>query len=396
MVLRRSRDGEGPPISAKALKAAAKRIDEQIERHKQTAAVLETQAKEYEDVRSVLVDLPSKVEHQIMVPFGPLAFFAGRLEHTGEVLAQLSSEWFALRTTTHAIGLLDRRRARLQGNQADVAREVRELEGRRHVAAGALGETSDGARTAVPSVPGATVREDEDGFFDIREPYCDGGGEASRSVAAAAPPAATADASADVLQRLRALERQEEGDDDEAPALPPALAPAPAPAPTPAPSPARASAGAGAGATLGGEEAPMARLRALERQEEEDELAGLDEIMEACERATDATASSAVSALSPPPRPGVAAPTPADLYDLMRQTEEATSGRGRGAVEGGRAAAGGFEEIGVSNAGGTVRQFTGEVRERPAAPAAAAPAAAGADAPRERVSKFKSDRMRRG
>eukprot|EP00438_Fugacium_kawagutii_P024305 Skav226604 [mRNA] locus=scaffold848:86947:87141:+ [translate_table: standard] len=40
--------------------------------------------REYEELQGLLVDLPKKVQHPIMVPFGPLASFPGHLVHTNE------------------------------------------------------------------------------------------------------------------------------------------------------------------------------------------------------------------------------------------------------------------------------------------------------------------------
>ena len=39
---------------------------------------------EYEELRGLLLELPKKVQHPIMVPFGPLASFPGHLVHTNE------------------------------------------------------------------------------------------------------------------------------------------------------------------------------------------------------------------------------------------------------------------------------------------------------------------------
>merc|ERR1719401_2587551 len=110
-----------------------------------------------------------------MVPFGPLASFEGYIENTNQVLTQLSSEWFALRTTKSALGMVVRRQQRLEQDQADVEKELGELKMRRKLALGegeALQASEAQTQAAPPGAPpGTTVRTDEEGFLDIREPY---------------------------------------------------------------------------------------------------------------------------------------------------------------------------------------------------------------------------------
>jgi unconventional prefoldin RPB5 interactor 1 len=43
----------------------------------------------------VLEDLPTKLSHDIKVPFTKMAFFDGQIIHTNEVVMHLGAEWFA-------------------------------------------------------------------------------------------------------------------------------------------------------------------------------------------------------------------------------------------------------------------------------------------------------------
>ena len=52
------------------------------------------------DLSSLLGELPDKTQHNIMVPFGPMAFFPGRLIHTNEVLVRLGASCLR-RTAAH-------------------------------------------------------------------------------------------------------------------------------------------------------------------------------------------------------------------------------------------------------------------------------------------------------
>lgn len=162
--------------SAELFKAVKERLEEQLKHAESSAKALEERRQEYEELRGLLLELPKKVQHPIMVPFGPLASFPGHLVHTNEVLTQLSSEYFALRTRDRALQLVEKRLKRIGHDEESVAREVRELTMQQQVASG---EAAPGARPSpserstvrsVPGVPGATVRLDEEGFMDIREP----------------------------------------------------------------------------------------------------------------------------------------------------------------------------------------------------------------------------------
>eukprot|EP00928_Gymnodinium_smaydae_P044977 TRINITY_DN30022_c0_g1_i1.p1 TRINITY_DN30022_c0_g1~~TRINITY_DN30022_c0_g1_i1.p1 ORF type:complete len:355 (+),score=81.55 TRINITY_DN30022_c0_g1_i1:101-1165(+) len=352
---RRSPGEDGPPLKQRDLAAALRNIDEQLETARANAEALASRAGEWEDVKAVLEDLPKKVRHPIMVPMGPLAFFEGHLKHTGEVLAQLSSEWFALRTVDNALGMIKRREGALRKDRDAAALAVRELEQRRAVAVGARGEgapasnRATSASAAVPeAVPGGSVSVDDDGFFDIREPYVE-----ESSLPATLPPSEPSSC---------------------------------------------------AGAR---EQSTLSRLRELERMEEEEELAELDELVEGYERDGSAPAcgTSAPESVAPPTN---ASPVrgPADLYRLMQEAEDVASG-GYPPAESSR-----IPE--VANAPPAAQGgFTGVVRERAGAAAPDMPTgcASGRGPPRvafagvgdhaaeeeapKRISKFKASRQGR-
>ena len=209
-------------VSREAFAAALRRLDAQLEQARKNSEALEERSQEYRELRGLLKELPSKVSHEIMVPFGPLASFPGQLVHTNEVLTQLSSEYFALRTADNAIAMVDRRLRRLDEEQRSASRELRELTLRRRLASGeavSAGSGSGGSGQAgasgagasevseVPGVPGATTRVDEDGFLDIREPLDREEEEPKFWKSRQSPTNRGAD---DTLSRLRELERMEE------------------------------------------------------------------------------------------------------------------------------------------------------------------------------------------
>ncbi|CAK0850201.1 unnamed protein product [Prorocentrum cordatum] len=339
---------EGARHRREQFEAAVKRIDEQLAQARANEAALAERGREYDELGALLEELPEKLEHPIMVPFGPLAFFPGHIQHTSEVLTQLSSEWFVLRPAKHARGLVDRRQARLRSDQADVAKELELLRARRRVAAGAAGlpaeaepkaeshaeeregggsvridedgyfeirEPADGEAEADQRPEGATVSTDADGYLEIREPL----GEAEQEEAAprqrpaeAAPgaPRPSELTLAPEIARLRELERLEE---EEAGG---ARASAPAPAPPPA-----------AAATQQGRPDAMEELRRLERLEELEALDALDELLERSEQdAGGACQPPGLEVAAEQPTRALAARSPADIFEAMRRAEEAAAG----------------------------------------------------------------------
>ncbi|KAK3858084.1 hypothetical protein Pcinc_035706 [Petrolisthes cinctipes] len=64
---------------------------------------------DYVHLKKRLCTLSHTTTHQVMVPFGGLALMPGRLLHTNEVLVLLGDNWFAERSTTQAINIVNRR-----------------------------------------------------------------------------------------------------------------------------------------------------------------------------------------------------------------------------------------------------------------------------------------------
>mmetsp|Transcript_45418 Transcript_45418/g.91678 ORF Transcript_45418/g.91678 Transcript_45418/m.91678 type:complete len:346 (+) Transcript_45418:168-1205(+) len=247
-----------------------------------------------------------------MVPYGPLASFEGYIEHTNEVLTQLSSEWFALRTTKSALEMVGRRRARLESDQVDVSREERDLLMRRRVAveAGASGGRPPEAHVeAPPDAPaGAEVRYDEEGFLDIREPYAEDDDTVGAAPASSGYPTT--------------------------PSGPKVLGPATVAKATASAAESKAEAGVRAK----GGDAPkppkgdsdvFARLKELERMEELEALEELDKLEELEEEEDDAgKAQDRGDGGQQPSARAAVVKSPADLFKMMSQVEDASSEAG--------------------------------------------------------------------
>lgn len=64
---------------------------------------------DYEALKARLETLPDKVSHEVMVPFGKLAFIPGRVKHTNEILCLLGDNWFVERSAKQSAQIVDRR-----------------------------------------------------------------------------------------------------------------------------------------------------------------------------------------------------------------------------------------------------------------------------------------------
>lgn len=228
-------------------KAALDRINLQLDAACRDKRMLESREEEWIQVNDLLRDLPKKVTHPIMVPFGPLAFFPGHLEHTNEVTTQLGSEWFALRTASQAAEMAHRRMKHITEEKEGLTKKIADL----RMMGGTAGEeaaegsvqkatalqapdgfmdirepvsaAAAGSREELPApMDGGKVAVDGEGFLDIREP-CDNLGM-PLGVAPATPAAPRASSpvrqATSTLDRLRELERMEEEEPEEDENLP--------------------------------------------------------------------------------------------------------------------------------------------------------------------------------
>ncbi|CAE6911598.1 unnamed protein product [Symbiodinium sp. CCMP2592] len=317
-------DGGGTVrVRREVFTSALRRLDAQLAQARQNAEAISERSREYRELRGVLAELPDKVSHPVMVPFGPMASFPGQLVHTNEVLCQLSSEYFALRTTGNALKMVDRRLRRLQDEQTSADRELQELSLRRRLAGG---ESEAESANSGSGPAGSSIRVDENGFLDIREPLEPEPALPKESSGAESAeedawkfwqnPAARDRGSDSTLSRLRELEQMEEGSDGPA-------------------------------------EAPGDSY--------EDELSELDRIVESYADAEAKAGEPMNFDLLPKGAPKAQAPSPADLFRLMESSErrsksypspgapEATGARGA------QGAQGALEHLGVSE---TVREHS--------------------------------------
>lgn len=75
---------------------------------------------DYENLSSRLLTLPNKITHEVMVPFGPMAFMPGQLVHTNEILVLLGDNWFAERSAKQAAEIVTRRKKAIEKQLSDL------------------------------------------------------------------------------------------------------------------------------------------------------------------------------------------------------------------------------------------------------------------------------------
>ncbi|XP_071957824.1 uncharacterized protein [Antedon mediterranea] len=131
--------------------------EEQIKAFQETLSKLqqwESFKSDYETLEERLKTLPDKVTHQVMVPFGPMAFMPGQLIHTNEITVLLGDNWFVERSATQACGIAQRRIEHVQKVIKDLQKQKELLEAR-------LGFTADFKAES----------SNMSGLVDIREEY---------------------------------------------------------------------------------------------------------------------------------------------------------------------------------------------------------------------------------
>ncbi|XP_048253611.1 unconventional prefoldin RPB5 interactor-like [Haliotis rufescens] len=101
--------------------------DKAIEETENKIAQWQQYQSDYEALHRRLRTLPDKVEHDVMVPFGSLAFMPGRLVHTNEVMVLLGDNWFVERSAKQAAEIVSRRIKAVEENLEKLREEKRLL-----------------------------------------------------------------------------------------------------------------------------------------------------------------------------------------------------------------------------------------------------------------------------
>jgi len=183
-----------------------------IEEQKEIIASLDATVAECNSLCEMIYNLPAKTHHQILVPFGGVAFMPGYLCRTNELIVHLGAGNFAVRSATQTTDILHRRSGHIGEQIASCREQVRQLQEKLRLA---------GSLTA-----------DEGGFVEIKEEYDpsvhgssaarDGGLGGVAPAGGRGPRGCRAEAPADgeleaMMARMEALARIEEESGEVAP-----------------------------------------------------------------------------------------------------------------------------------------------------------------------------------
>jgi len=84
---------------------------------------------QYLELQGTLHELPKKVNNNIMVPFGKMAFFPGQIIHTNEIFVLLGENYFVWRSASQASEIISRRIKFLDESLINAKKQLQELTG---------------------------------------------------------------------------------------------------------------------------------------------------------------------------------------------------------------------------------------------------------------------------
>ncbi|RID40141.1 hypothetical protein BRARA_J00206 [Brassica rapa] len=194
-------------FSEEEARKAASYVEERIREKREEMNRLQRFVDENDNLISLVKKLPEKLHHNIMVPFGKIAFFPGRLVHTNECLVFLGENYYTDRTSKQTVDVLRRRDKTLQSQIHSLKAEIDDFQT----------EASFFANTA---------SEAAEGVLEIREEYEeeDSGTVCQRGVEKEASGVSGGEAGegedkddefARIMSRLNELEMEEEQEDGE-------------------------------------------------------------------------------------------------------------------------------------------------------------------------------------
>ncbi|XP_010522601.1 PREDICTED: RNA polymerase II subunit 5-mediating protein homolog isoform X2 [Tarenaya hassleriana] len=106
---------------------AAKRVEEKIGEKQNEMNRLDQFVADNANLINLVKKLPDQLYHDVMVPFGKLAFFPGRLIHTNEFLLLLGENYYAERTSKQTVDVLKRREKTLNSQLNSLKAEIEDL-----------------------------------------------------------------------------------------------------------------------------------------------------------------------------------------------------------------------------------------------------------------------------
>ncbi|CAM0140965.1 hypothetical protein VKS41_007708 [Umbelopsis sp. WA50703] len=168
---------------------------------------------DYQQLGDLLANLPDKTSYDIMVPLGKLAYMPGKLVHTNEVLALLGDNWFAETSAKHAAEIVARRQKVVEDNLQVVETQLNETNARAGVTPGVFKAEQYGMNEQ--GEPFMEIREElPEHDQDVPKPIVNAPDSVEAARKLASQPKSKAEQLADqaLLEKLKALELEEEGE----------------------------------------------------------------------------------------------------------------------------------------------------------------------------------------
>jgi unconventional prefoldin RPB5 interactor 1 len=177
---------------------------------------------QYADLQRLVLSLPEKPTHEIMIPCTKFAMFEGELDGQADVFVGVGGDFLVERTAKQASEIIERRRDMLRVKLRDTERNVQAMESRIEVAA-ALRESGGVAASREEETVEdgrARIARHGDGSVEITEVYEADDTDIIASISTLAPSSENervdaTDARGDLdyfISRLEAMEMNEDGE----------------------------------------------------------------------------------------------------------------------------------------------------------------------------------------
>ncbi|XP_010475002.1 PREDICTED: unconventional prefoldin RPB5 interactor-like protein [Camelina sativa] len=115
-------------FSEEEARKAASYVEEKIGEKRVEMNRLQQFVDENDNLINLVKKLPDQLHHNVMVPFGKIAFFPGRLIHTNECLVLLGENYYTDRSSKQTVDFLKRRDKTLQSQIHSLKAEIEDFQ----------------------------------------------------------------------------------------------------------------------------------------------------------------------------------------------------------------------------------------------------------------------------
>uniref|UniRef100_A0A6U0TFL4 Unconventional prefoldin RPB5 interactor n=1 Tax=Polytomella parva TaxID=51329 RepID=A0A6U0TFL4_9CHLO len=104
----------------------ANSIQKDIDKLEEQAASLVNKVQSIENVKETVLNLRDKLRYDVMVPYGPHAFYSGKLIHTNEFLVGVGENYRIEATAKQASNILNRRQFNVEHDLAEIKSQIKD------------------------------------------------------------------------------------------------------------------------------------------------------------------------------------------------------------------------------------------------------------------------------